>query len=104
MSVIDKSNAHALCAPWTSTTTATMLLSHVQRLPWPLTCLLLATVATASISPSNSSTAGARFQGTLPLRRADADQAQIAELVPLTREAAQRTVGHTADVMPCHSG
>ncbi|KAH7078038.1 hypothetical protein BKA63DRAFT_277513 [Paraphoma chrysanthemicola] len=67
-------------------------LARVQRLPWSLACLLLATVATAAITPSNSSTAGGRFQGTLPLQHADASQGQIAELVPLTREAAQRTV------------
>jgi hypothetical protein len=69
-----------------------MLLSHLQRLPWPLACLLFATVAAATITPSNTSTAGGRFQGTLPLKHADQDQAQLAELVPLTREAAQRTV------------
>ncbi|KAF2032307.1 hypothetical protein EK21DRAFT_60911 [Setomelanomma holmii] len=69
-----------------------MLLSHVQRPPWPLTCLLLASVSTATIAPSNSTTAVGNFQGTVPLRHTDGDQAQIADLVPLTREAAQRTI------------
>lgn len=71
-----------------------MLLGHVQRLPWQLTCLLFASVAAAVITPSNSSTAGGRFQGTLPLKH-QGDGAQIAQLVPLTRVAAQRTVRPT---------
>lgn len=72
-----------------------MLLGRLQRLPWQLTCLLFASVATATITASNTSTAGGRFQGTLPLKHAEGDQAQIAELVPLTREAAQRSVRPT---------
>ncbi|CAO2647711.1 Nn.00g086330.m01.CDS01 [Neocucurbitaria sp. VM-36] len=69
-----------------------MLLGRLQRLPWPLACLLFASVATATITSSNTSTAGGRFQGTLPLKHAEGDESQIAELVPLTREAAQRTI------------
>ncbi|KAF1842528.1 uncharacterized protein K460DRAFT_346486 [Cucurbitaria berberidis CBS 394.84] len=56
------------------------------------TCLLFASVATATITSSNTSTAGPRFQGTIPLKHAEGDKAQIAQLVPLTREAAQRTI------------
>ncbi|KAH9871824.1 hypothetical protein J1614_006081 [Plenodomus biglobosus] len=44
------------------------------------------------ISPSNTSTASNRFSGTLPLHHAEGDSTQIAQLIPLTREAAMRTV------------
>ncbi|KAH7380599.1 hypothetical protein BKA66DRAFT_391530, partial [Pyrenochaeta sp. MPI-SDFR-AT-0127] len=54
--------------------------------------LLFASAATATITSSNTSTAGGRFQGTLPLKHAEGDRAQIAQLVPLTRAAAQRTI------------
>jgi hypothetical protein len=69
----------------------TMLPSRLQRTPWQLACLLFATTATASVAPSNSSTAG-DFQGTLPLQHADGNQAQMAEVVPLTQRAKQYTV------------
>ncbi|KAF2828812.1 hypothetical protein CC86DRAFT_368942 [Ophiobolus disseminans] len=71
-----------------------MLLSCVQRLPWPLTCLLFAAVATAAttITPSNA-TDDRWFTGTLSLRHVETDsQAHIAELVPLTRQAARQTI------------
>jgi hypothetical protein len=59
------------------------------------TWLLFATIATAAISPSNSSTVGGgQFPGTLPLQHADGDQAQIASLVALTKQADQATVRH----------
>ena len=80
-----------------------MLFAQLPRLPWQLTCLLFASVATATITPSNSSTGGGgRFQGTLPLKH-DGEAQQIAELVPLTREAAQRTVGSTSEVIHRYS-
>jgi hypothetical protein len=70
-----------------------MLFSRVPRAPQRLACLLFVTLAAATvISPSNSSTAGGQFQGTLPLKYADGSQAGIAELVPLTLGAAQRSV------------
>lgn len=83
-----------------------MLLSCIERLPWQLTCLLFATVATAAtISPSNDTTDTRMFQGTLSLRHVETDrQEQIAELMPLTRRAASQTVGAPADVIPCYSG
>jgi hypothetical protein len=75
-----------------------MLHSHLQRLPWQLTCLLFATVATALITSSNT-VDNTWFAGTLPLKRVETDrQAQIAELVPLTRGAASKTVGPPAGV------
>jgi hypothetical protein len=77
-------------------------LQHLQRpqcLPGqPALALALAlalggTVASATIAPSNTSTVNARyFQGTLPLQHALGDGQQIAELVPLTREGAQRSI------------
>lgn len=55
--------------------------------------LLFATAATATISPSNTSTVdSSQFQGTLPLSHGNGDQAKIADLIPLTRQAAQQTV------------
>jgi hypothetical protein len=82
-----------------------MLSSRMPRRSQHLACLLFATVAAAAnISPSNSSTAGGQFQGTLPLTHADGNQAQIADLVPLTREAAQRTVRPVLLLVPCHCG
>ncbi|KAF1921014.1 hypothetical protein BDU57DRAFT_488312 [Ampelomyces quisqualis] len=69
-----------------------MLLSRLQRLPWQLTCLLFATVATASISPSNASTAIAQFHGTLPLQEGVGTLAHVADLVPITNAAATQTI------------
>src|SRR5690242_11166463 len=69
-----------------------MLLSHLQHLPCTLALALIAAVASATITPSNTSTVDQRyFQGTLPLQ-GPGDGQQIAELVPLTREGAQRSV------------
>ena len=70
-----------------------MLLSTtVQQLPGVLAFALLAPFASASITPSNTSTVNSRsFQGTLPLQGPNSNQ-QIAELVPLTREGAQRSI------------
>lgn len=69
-----------------------MLLSHLQHLPCTLALALVAAVASATITPSNTSTVDQRyFQGTLPLQ-GPGDGQQIAELVPLTREGAQRSV------------
>ena len=72
-----------------------MLLTGLQRLPGALApaLALLATAASASITPSNTSTVNSRyFQGTLPLQHALGDGQQIAELVPLTRQGAQRSI------------
>ncbi|KAF1947986.1 hypothetical protein EJ02DRAFT_461500 [Clathrospora elynae] len=71
-----------------------MLLAGLQRLPWQLICLLFASVATATITPSNTSTIGPepQFQGTLPLKSADG--AQISQLIPLTRQAALSIEGN----------
>jgi hypothetical protein len=70
-----------------------MFFSRVPRAPQRLVCLLFVTLAGATvISPSNSSTAGGNFQGTLPLNYAGGSQTSIAELVPLSLGAAQRTV------------
>jgi hypothetical protein len=79
-----------------------MLFLHLQRLPWQLTCLLFATVVTATITPSNSSTAG-QGQGMVPLKHADGNQAHIADLVALTTAATQKTVCLPADVTCCYS-
>ncbi|KAF9697421.1 hypothetical protein EKO04_004952 [Ascochyta lentis] len=58
-----------------------------------LALALVATGASASIAPSNVSTVNSRyFQGTLPLQHALGDGQQIAELIPLTREGAQRSI------------
>ncbi|KAF2633552.1 hypothetical protein BU25DRAFT_324447, partial [Macroventuria anomochaeta] len=52
----------------------------------------IAAVASASLTPSNTSTVNSRyFQGTLPLQGPGNGQ-QIAELIPLTREGAQRSI------------
>ncbi|KAH7401100.1 hypothetical protein DE146DRAFT_654916 [Phaeosphaeria sp. MPI-PUGE-AT-0046c] len=72
-----------------------MLSSRAQRLPWQSTWLLFATGATAAmtITPSNTSTLDSSlFQGTLPLTHSNGDQGHIADLIPLTRQAAQQTV------------
>lgn len=74
-----------------------MLLHRLQCLPclpWQLVGLLFASVAAAAISPSNTSTVSSQFSfsGFLPLQHTDNGNAQIASLVPLTREATQRTV------------
>jgi hypothetical protein len=71
---------------------AAMVLPLLHRLPWQLACLLFATVASATINPSNSSTALGQFQGTLPLQESVGTMAQIADLVPITRAAASQTV------------
>jgi hypothetical protein len=53
---------------------------------------MLAAVASATITPSNTSTVDSRyFQGTLPLQGPDNGQ-QIAELIPLTRQGAQQSI------------
>lgn len=58
-----------------------------------LALVSIAAVASGSITPSNTTTVNARyFQGTLPLQHALGDGQQIAELVPLTREGAQRSI------------
>jgi hypothetical protein len=81
-----------------------MVSSHAPRLLQQLACVLFATVASATISPSNSSTAGGQFQGTLPLKHADGNQAKIADLVPLTRQAVQQTVRPVLVLVICHCG
>ncbi|KAH8732208.1 hypothetical protein GQ44DRAFT_602609 [Phaeosphaeriaceae sp. PMI808] len=68
-----------------------LLLSRGQRLPWLSSLLLFSTVASAAIFASNTSTASPRSRGPLPLRRTDGNQSQIADLVPLTREAVTRS-------------
>ncbi|KAJ8112283.1 hypothetical protein OPT61_g5313 [Boeremia exigua] len=69
-----------------------MLLSRLQCLPGTLALAAVAAVASASIAPSNTSTVNSRyFQGTLPLQGPSNGQ-QIAELIPLTREGAQRSI------------
>ncbi|KZM26380.1 uncharacterized protein EKO05_0004770 [Ascochyta rabiei] len=63
------------------------------QLSLALSLAALAALASASIAPSNTSTVNARyFQGTLPLQHALGDGQQIAELIPLTREGAQRSI------------
>lgn len=70
-----------------------MLLSRPLSVPCALALALVAAVASASITPSNTSTVSSRsFSGTLPLQHALGDGDQIAELVPLTREATQRSI------------
>jgi hypothetical protein len=71
-----------------------MLLPRVQALAG----LLFAAATTATITPSNSSTA-AQGQGLLPLKYANGDQARITDVVPLTLGAAQGTVSPLADVI-----
>jgi hypothetical protein len=67
-----------------------MLLARPHPLLWQATCLLFATVSTASISSSNTSTARPNLSdGTLPLADTQADGSKIADLIPLTPEAAK---------------
>jgi hypothetical protein len=62
-----------------------MRLSRLQR---QLTCLLFASVATASISPSDSSTARPGFiDGTSAMDHAESNGGKIADLLPLTKQA-----------------
>ncbi|KAF2852383.1 hypothetical protein T440DRAFT_553774 [Plenodomus tracheiphilus IPT5] len=63
-----------------------------RMIQWQWACLLFAAAGSASISPSNTSTANNRFSGTLPLQHAEGDSTQIAQLIPLTREASTRTI------------
>ena len=60
------------------------------RLPSRLAWLVFATVATATISSSNTSTARTNlYDGTLPLTNAQGDDGtRIADLIPLTKDAA----------------
>jgi hypothetical protein len=63
-----------------------MLLACLQR---QLTCLLFASVATAAISPSNTSTARPGFiDGTSSMDHPEGDGGKIADLIPLTKQAA----------------
>lgn len=83
----------------------TMLSACLQRLPWTLACLLFATAATATITPSNKTDNPYYTSSTVPLSHVKSDgQDQIAKLGPLTRAAAERTVGSTTRVLPCYSG
>jgi len=71
------------------------MLLLLARLHRQLTCLLFATAAAATISPTNSSTARPDLGDvTLPLSHAEADGGKIADLVPLTQQAT-RSVGFT---------
>ena len=66
-----------------------MVLVRLHQLPWQLTCLLLATSASAAILPSNTSTARPDLgDSTLPLAHADANGRKIANVIPLTQGAA----------------
>ena len=66
-----------------------MLLARLQRLPWQLICLWFASVATAAISPSNTTTARPGFiDGTSDMDHAEGDGGKIADLIPLTEQAA----------------
>jgi hypothetical protein len=66
-----------------------MLLPCLQRLPWQLICLLFASVAAATISPSNTTTARPGFiNGTSDMDHAANDGGKIADLIPLTKQAA----------------
>ncbi|KAJ4313673.1 hypothetical protein N0V94_006843 [Neodidymelliopsis sp. IMI 364377] len=70
-----------------------MLLQRLQCLSGALILALIAAVASASITPSNTTTVNSSyFTGTLPLQHALGDGQQIAELIPLTREGAQRSI------------
>ncbi|KAI4614593.1 uncharacterized protein J4E87_009393 [Alternaria ethzedia] len=73
-----------------------MLLVRPHRLPSRLACLLFATVATATISSSNTSTARTNlYDGTLPLTNAQGDDGtRIADLIPLTKDAANSVQGN----------
>jgi hypothetical protein len=67
-----------------------MLLAPLHRLPWQLTCVLFATVSAATISSTNTSTARPNlYDSTLPLADAQGDGTTIAEVIPLTKEAAK---------------
>ena len=73
-----------------STLLVEMLLVPPCRLPWQLACVLFATVSAATISSTNTSTARPNlYDGTLPLADAQGDGNTIAELIPLTQEAAK---------------
>jgi len=63
-------------------------------LPRRLPCLglLFAAGSSAFVTSSNTSTTISQFSGTLPLQHAANDATPIAQLVPLTREAAARTI------------
>ena len=78
----------------------TMLSACLQCLPWQLACLLFATVATATITPSNKTDTPYYISGTNALSHG---QDKIADLGPLTRAGAQRTVSHTTRVFPCYA-
>lgn len=66
-----------------------MLFARLHHLPWQLTCLLFATVATATITPSNTSTVRPDvIEDTLPLAHAEDDGGKIADVIALTEEAA----------------
>lgn len=68
--------------------------ARLARLPWQLTCLLLAARATADIAPSNTSTARPDvMNGTLPLIHADGVDRTVADLIPLTQQAANSVRG-----------
>ncbi|CAN9112645.1 unnamed protein product [Alternaria alternata] len=72
-----------------------MLLVPPCRLPWQLACVLFATVSAATISSTNTSTARPNlYDGTLPLADAQGDGNTIAELIPLTQEAAKSVKGN----------
>lgn len=69
--------------------------ARLHRLSWQLTCLLFATSATATISPSNTSTARPGWgDGTLPLARAESNGRKIANVIPLTQEAVNSAKGN----------
>ncbi|EOA82931.1 hypothetical protein ACJQWK_04679 [Exserohilum turcicum] len=69
--------------------------ARLARLPWQLTCLLLAARATADIAPSNTSTARPDvMNGTLPLIHADGVDRTVADLIPLTQQAANSVKGN----------
>ncbi|KAF1837275.1 hypothetical protein BDW02DRAFT_157073 [Decorospora gaudefroyi] len=64
------------------------------RVPWQLICLCFASIATANISPSNSSTERPYLShGPLPLNRAESDRGRITDLIPLTKQAASTVQG-----------
>lgn len=71
-----------------------MLLARLTRLPWQLTCLLLAARATADISPSNTSTARPNLTpATLPLAHVEATDRVVGDLIPLTQQAVNSVKG-----------
>ncbi|CBY00064.1 hypothetical protein LEMA_P076530.1 [Plenodomus lingam JN3] len=70
-----------------------MMMAMTVTMQWQWwTCLLFAAAGSAMIVPSNTSTVSDRFPGTLPLHHAEGDSTQIAQLIPLTREAARHTI------------